>query len=193
MLAESWELSSDSRQIKLNLRKGVTWHSGREFTSDDVKWNMEWVRNPKIASGALVGQSNWFNVIETPDKHTIILKSDEPRPAVFDFFEVFNIIDREVAEGPNANATVGGTGPFSWAEWTSGVRIRLVKNKNYWASGKPYLDEVHVPDAARCAVHGDRAGGGRARRRRRPEHSRHDAHDQGRAVQGLYHAVDDDA
>ena len=72
---------------------------------------MEWVRNPKIASGALVGQSNWFNVIETPDKHTIILKSDEPRPAVFDFFEVFNIIDREVAEGPNANATVGGTGP----------------------------------------------------------------------------------
>ena len=150
MLAESWELSSDSRQIKLNLRKGVTWHSGREFTSDDVKWNMEWVRNPKIASGALVGQSNWFNVIETPDKHTIILKSDEPRPAVFDFFEVFNIIDREVAEGPNANATVGGTGPFSWAEWTSGVRIRLVKNKNYWASGKPYLDEVNVqmlPDA----------------------------------------------
>ena len=30
------------------------------------------------------------------------------------------------------------------------MRIRLVKNKNYWASGKPYLDEVHVqmlPDA----------------------------------------------
>jgi ABC-type transport system substrate-binding protein len=69
---------------------------------------------------------------------------------VFDFFEVFNIIDPEVAQGPNANATVGGTGPFSWAEWTSGVRIRLVKNKNYWNNPKPYLDEVivqMVPDA----------------------------------------------
>jgi peptide/nickel transport system substrate-binding protein len=144
MLAESWELSSDSRQIKLNLRKGVTWHSGREFTSDDIKWNMEWVRNPKIASGALVGQSNWFTTIETPDKYTVILKSEEPRPAVFDFFEVFNIIDRTVAEGPDATTTVGGTGPFSWAEWSPGQRIRLVKNKNYWASGKPYLDEVVV-------------------------------------------------
>jgi peptide/nickel transport system substrate-binding protein len=150
MLAESWEFSSDLRQIKLNLRKGVTWHSGREFTSDDVKWNIEWVRNPKIASGALVGQSNWFNAIETPDKNSIILKSDQPRPAVFDFFEVFNIIDREVTEGPNANSTVGGTGPFAWAEWTSGVRIRLAKHKNYWNSGRPYLDEVivtMVPDA----------------------------------------------
>jgi peptide/nickel transport system substrate-binding protein len=150
MLAESWELNSDSSQIKLNLRKGVTWHSGREFTSDDVKWNLEWVRNPKIASGALVGQSNWFTSIETPDKHTIILKSDQPRPAVFDFFEVFNIIDKDVTEGPESNAKVGGTGPFSWAEWTSGVRIRLVKNKNYWDSGRPYLDEVivqMVPDA----------------------------------------------
>ena len=144
MLAESWELSSDSRQIKLNLRRGVTWHSGREFTSDDVKWNMEWVRNPKIASGALVGQSNWFSTIETPDKNTIILKSDEPRPAVFDFFEVFNIIDPTVAEGPDATSKVGGTGAFVWAEWVPGERIRLAKNKNYWQTGKPYLDEVLV-------------------------------------------------
>src|SRR5262249_25456038 len=61
-----------------------------------------------------------------------------------DFFEVFNIIDPKVAEGPDATTTVGGTGPFSWAEWSPGERIRLVKNKNYWASGKPYLDEVNV-------------------------------------------------
>src|SRR5690348_5602919 len=32
-LAESFELSSDSMQLKLNLRKGVTYHTGREFTS----------------------------------------------------------------------------------------------------------------------------------------------------------------
>src|SRR5439155_15823474 len=34
-LAESWEQSTDNTQIKLNLRKGVQFHSGREFTSDD--------------------------------------------------------------------------------------------------------------------------------------------------------------
>src|SRR6267378_1240805 len=37
-LAETWEFSSDFKQLKLNLRKGVQFHNGREFTSDDVQW-----------------------------------------------------------------------------------------------------------------------------------------------------------
>ena len=40
MLAESWDVGTDYKQIKLNLRKGVQWHTGREFTSDDVKCNI---------------------------------------------------------------------------------------------------------------------------------------------------------
>src|SRR5579859_4849434 len=46
MLAESWDLSPDFKQVKFNLRKGVTYHSGRDFTSDDVKWNLLRVRRP---------------------------------------------------------------------------------------------------------------------------------------------------
>src|SRR5687768_4343262 len=45
-LAESWDLASDYTSIKLNLRKGVIWHSGRELTSEDVKWNFLRVRDP---------------------------------------------------------------------------------------------------------------------------------------------------
>ena len=48
MLAESWDVSSDCKQIKFNLRKGVQFHTGREFTSDDVKWNFSRVRDPKV-------------------------------------------------------------------------------------------------------------------------------------------------
>jgi len=50
MLAESWDASSDFRQIKFNLRKGVQFHSGRELTSDDVKYNMLYVRDPKVVA-----------------------------------------------------------------------------------------------------------------------------------------------
>src|SRR5437762_2748714 len=32
MLAESWDISSDFKRFKLNLRKGVQFHSGREMT-----------------------------------------------------------------------------------------------------------------------------------------------------------------
>ena len=40
MLAESWDLSTDAKQIKFNLRKGVQYHSGRELTSADVEYNI---------------------------------------------------------------------------------------------------------------------------------------------------------
>jgi peptide/nickel transport system substrate-binding protein len=143
-LAESWDAGGDFKQIKLNLRKGVQWHSGREFTSDDVKYNLLRVRDPKVGSGTFVNQSNWFSSIETPDKYTVILTSDEPRPLVFDFFQFFNLVDQITVEGPNARSQAVGTGPFSFVEWVQGDHLSLAKNQNYWQSGRPYLDGIHV-------------------------------------------------
>src|SRR6266852_2634297 len=54
-LAESWDVSSDLKQITVSLRKGVTYHSGREFTSEDVVWNLHRALDPKITVGILGG------------------------------------------------------------------------------------------------------------------------------------------
>jgi peptide/nickel transport system substrate-binding protein len=141
MLAESWESSGDNKQLKLNLRRGVQFHSGREFTSDDVKWNLQYVQDPKVAAGALILQSKWFAGVQTPDKYTAILVSDQPRPATFDFFEYFDIVDSETAQ---AMQTLVGTGPFKFVEWAQGDHLLFSRNPNYWQSGLPYLDEVRV-------------------------------------------------
>jgi peptide/nickel transport system substrate-binding protein len=146
MLAESWEFSSDFKQLKLNLRRGVTFHSGRELTSDDVKWNILHVRDPKVAAGALILQSNWYSSIDTPDKYTLILGSEQPRPATFDFFEFFDIVDKDTAD---AMTTLIGTGPFKFVEWAQGDHLLFRRNENYWQPGLPYLDEV------RTSVHPD--------------------------------------
>src|SRR5919204_1661258 len=127
--------------IKLTLRKGVTFHSGREFTSDDVKYNLLRVRDP--AHAQLGGMSSWYT-IETPDKSTVILSSDQPRPLAFDLLEYLNITDKDLAEGPDAKSKAGGTGPFTLVEWVSGDHVSFTRNKNYWQSGKPYLDDVNV-------------------------------------------------
>src|SRR4051812_21595100 len=77
-LAESWDLSSDGTRIKLNLRKGVHFHSRRELTSADVQYNVLRARDPKNPFAAVVAAgSAWWTGIDTPDKYTVILTSEK--------------------------------------------------------------------------------------------------------------------
>ena len=142
MLAESWDISSDFKQFKFNLRKGVQFHSGREMTSDDVKYTILRLREPTVGSGILAGFSNWFSAIDLPDKYTILLRADAPRPTVFDAIELFNIVDKDNVEGPEAKSRTVGTGPFTFVEFQNGDHFTVAKNKNYWQSGQPRVDSI---------------------------------------------------
>ncbi len=70
-LAESWEQSTDNTQIKLNLRKGVEFHTGRELTSDDVEYNLLRARDPKNAFAAVVavGSAWWTSLGKAGQVH----------------------------------------------------------------------------------------------------------------------------
>jgi peptide/nickel transport system substrate-binding protein len=144
MLAESWEFSNDFKQLKLNLRKGVTWHSGREFTSADVKWSLQRIADKKVANAQWYLFSAWFQAIDTPDKNTVILHMDPARPAALDLLEQLNMVDSESLSGPDAAKSAVGTGPFTFADWKQGQSISFARNKGYWQSGRPYLDTVEV-------------------------------------------------
>jgi peptide/nickel transport system substrate-binding protein len=144
MLAESWDVSSDFKRIKFNLRKGVQFHSGREFTSDDVKYTLLRVRQPNVGA-QFTNMSKWWTAIDTPDKYTVELTSDQPRPAMFDLFDTLNIVNKEITDNPDLLIKMSGsTGPFKFVEYVQGQHIRWAKNPNYWQSGQPYLDEVLV-------------------------------------------------
>jgi peptide/nickel transport system substrate-binding protein len=144
MLAESWEQTPDARQLTLKLRKGVTFHTGRELTSDDVLYNLTRVTDIKITAGIISNfippETTW----EAPDKYTVVIKSKNPWPAVFDLLEVVGILDKETTEGPDKLTKAVGTGPFTFIEWVQGSHVAYGKNKNYWDSGKPYLDGIRV-------------------------------------------------
>jgi peptide/nickel transport system substrate-binding protein len=144
-LAESWDLSSDQTRVKLNLRKGVTFHSGREFTADDVEYNILRVRDPKNPYASVVAPgSAWWTSIDKPDKNTIILTSDKPRPGLWDWMTFLRIQDKDVVDGPDSASKVGGTGPFKWVEWVPNDHIQMTRNENYWDSPRPYVDEYRV-------------------------------------------------
>jgi peptide/nickel transport system substrate-binding protein len=144
-LAESWDVSGDGKQITVNLRKGVMYHSGREFTSDDVVWNLQRALNPKVTVGILGGFFGQDPTFTAKDKYTVLLQTSQPWPTVFDMFHVVNMLDKQnTEEASNAQTKAVGTGPFVFQEWKQGESMRFTKNPNYWQTGKPYLDEVVV-------------------------------------------------
>src|SRR5262245_53586279 len=136
MLAESWDISSDYTQIKFNLRKGVQFHNGAELDSAAVKFNSERARD---LPNTQLDEAKWWTSIETPDKYTVVFKSDKPRPLAFDFFEFLNIAEPTAANDPTKAV---GTGPFKFVEWKQNDSLILSKNASYWQSGKPYLDGI---------------------------------------------------
>jgi len=140
MLATSWELSSDAKRMKMNLRQGVQLHSGRELTSEDVKWSLDRTHDPTTGNGTLVASTVFLKEIETPDKYTLILNFAQPWPAFFDVLETINIIDPQ----SDVKARAVGTGPFTFVDYAPGDHLRMAKNKAYWQNGKPYFDELYV-------------------------------------------------
>jgi peptide/nickel transport system substrate-binding protein len=144
-LAESWNVSPDGKQVTVNLRKGVMYHSGREFTSDDVVWNLQRALNPKVTVGILGGFFGQDPIFTAQDKYTVVMQTSQPWPTVFDMFHVVNMLDKENTDvASNTQSKVVGTGPFVFQEWRQGESMRFTKNPNYWQSGKPYLDEIVV-------------------------------------------------
>ena len=141
-LAESWDQSSDSKQISLTLRKGVNFHSGREVTSDDLIYNLNRILDFKLTAGIITGfvppNTQW----DAPDKYTVTITTEKPWINVFDFLQVFNILDPNSPEGPRGKSTAVGTGAFSMVEWVQGDHVTYARNKDYWRTGKPLLDQI---------------------------------------------------
>jgi peptide/nickel transport system substrate-binding protein len=141
-LAESFDLSSDFRTLKVNLRKGVQFHTGREITSDDLKWQIDRSNDPKVASGVLRAFRILLTSVETPDKYTVVIKSEQPWPAIADYIHVLNVLDQQTMAQPDGKLNPVGTGPFKFQEYVQGDHLSLVKNPNYWKKGLPYLDGI---------------------------------------------------
>jgi peptide/nickel transport system substrate-binding protein len=151
-LAESFELSSDGKTFKLQLRKGVQFHSGRELTSDDLAFTIDWFRDPKNSS-PVRSAVNLVKKVDTPDKYSAVLSFDAPNPGVYDMLDLLFVVDKDTVD-QFAN-TGNGTGPFKLAQYTPGDMARFTPNPNYFESGKPYLNEFVLkvtPDAQTMAI-----------------------------------------
>jgi peptide/nickel transport system substrate-binding protein len=161
VLAESWTAAADGKTYTFKLRRGVTWHDGKPFTSADVKFSLEEIWKKLHPRGRITFSK--VTTVDTPDASTVILRLSEPTPMLLAALSSYEsqVLPKHVYEGkdftthPALNAPIG-TGPFVFKEWKKGDFIRLERYANYWDKGKPYLDAIVVrviPDgAARAAA-----------------------------------------
>ncbi|MGL9721325.1 ABC transporter substrate-binding protein [Symbiopectobacterium sp.] len=155
-LATSWDISPDGKTYTFHLRQGVKWHDGQPFTSADVAYSIQLLKqiHPRA-------RSTFANVsdIKTPDALTAVFELSHPAPYLLRAFaagetpilpkHIHDVPGSDPLKNANNNAPVG-TGPYVFSEWVRGSHIVYKRNPNYWDNPKPYLDQLIVkfsPDA----------------------------------------------
>ena len=169
-LIEKWEPSPDLKTWTLRVRKSVKWHNGRQFTADDVVWNIKRVLDPKTGSSVLglmkgflledyeTGEKDdkgnpkkssrlWdANAIQKVDDFTVKLNGKTAQLAVPEQLFHYPFLILDPAENGEFKVGSNGTGAFTLVENEVGRRQVLKARKQpYWGGG-PYLDQLEFID-----------------------------------------------
>jgi peptide/nickel transport system substrate-binding protein len=150
----------DPQTVLMRLREEVTFHDGSKFDAASVKYQIDWIRDPK-SNAWTAGWLQPLASVDVVDERTLRWKFNTPWAA-------FNGVMANVpgyvlsAEALKADAEKydtqpQGTGPYTLEEASPGNFLKFKRNPNWWfakASGNPdmpYFDGIHVsviPDPA---------------------------------------------
>src|SRR5439155_1625763 len=168
-LIEKWEASPDLKTWTLRVRRGVKWHNGRQFTADDVIWNLKHVLDPKTGSSVLGLMKGFLldevdtgdkddkgnpkkstrlwdaNAIQKVDAYTVRLNGKTAQLAIPEQLFHYPLLILDPTDNGEFKVGSNGTGAFTLVESEVGRRQVLKARKDYWGGG-PYVDELHFID-----------------------------------------------
>jgi peptide/nickel transport system substrate-binding protein len=158
-LATSWKGINDTTW-ELQLRKGVKWHDGSDFTADDVVFTLKRapdVPNSPSSFGTYVPKDM---VIEVKNPYLIHIKTAKPAPTFPNDISAVAIVSRKFGEKAttadyNSGKAAVGTGPYKFVEYVPGERIVVAANDKYWGGREPWdkiTFKVIANPAARVAA-----------------------------------------
>lgn len=141
-LATRWR-NADPMTWEFELRRGVQFHDGGEFTSAAVKTSLERVvalRGPLTPLFAAVAS------VDTPDPYRVVIKTQTPMGTLLSNLTMLLIVPSGTPATPAFGERPIGTGPFRFVEFVRDTRVVLEANPSYWQRGIPKLQRLVFVD-----------------------------------------------
>ncbi|RVX40332.1 peptide/nickel transport system substrate-binding protein [Nonomuraea polychroma] len=117
----------DGKEVRFTLRRGVTFHDGRQLTSADVAYTYEQVLDPANNS-PIRGDYAAIDQVDAPDARTVVFRLKHPYAPILQR-ATLGIVP---AGSDLSGGTPVGTGPYAYVSWTKGDKITLKAHERYW-------------------------------------------------------------
>ncbi|WP_119271149.1 peptide ABC transporter substrate-binding protein [Taklimakanibacter deserti] len=150
--AENGGISADGLTWTIKLRPGVKWHDGKPFSSADVIFTLDVIRDPKVVVRSRNGHEH-VESYEAVDDNTVRIKLKDSFAPYVVSWQKTSIIPKHILSGIDINTAPFnvqpiGTGPFKFKSRVAGSHIEFEPNPDYHG-GAPKLTSLiqkYVPD-----------------------------------------------
>ncbi len=137
-LAESWEPNEDGTVWTFNLRQGVKWHDGTDFTSADVAATMDRL---VVAENAGLRGVIAEGAVDTSDPNVAVFTLESANGNFPYLVSVFNaqtpITPVAYETGTTLDQNKNGTGPWKLVTFDAATGATFERNADWWGGQTP--------------------------------------------------------